>query len=281
MPGKLYIVSTPVGNLEDITYRAVRVLGESDLIACEDTRHAKKLLSRYGIDTPLTSYHEHNEDYKSRKLLSRLLDGEDVAVISDAGTPLISDPGYRVTNLAISNEIQIVSIPGPSSVLAALTMSGLPTDSFCFLGFLPKTEKKIRDYISELDEYTHTLVFYESPNRLKKTLTYLFEILGDRKGVICREITKLHEETIRGTISEMIGVIENRNSIKGEITVVIDGYREVKKDRSSRELSAVRNQLKSLKNLDLSLKDAVKVVNKESGMSKKEIYTIALEIWGN
>ena len=203
MKGKLYIVSTPIGNLEDITLRAIRILNEVDLIACEDTRVTKKLLSHYRIQKPLTTYHEHNEREKAVELLSLLEAGKNIAVVSDAGTPGISDPGYRLVSLASQKGIDVISIPGPSAAIAALSVSGLPTSSFIFFGFLPKSTKKRRELLESIKESTQTLVFYESPNRVIETLKNMFEILGDRQVSVSRELTKMFEETLRGKISSI------------------------------------------------------------------------------
>jgi len=279
MKGKLYLVSTPLGNLEDITIRALNVLRKVDIIACEDTRHAKKLLFRYGIKTATTSYFEHNEEEKSRTLVSSIKEGKDVAVISDAGTPAISDPGYKLVNLCIENEIEIISIPGPSSVIAALTSSGLPTDSFYFIGFLPRGRKKVTDLMNGIYEYSSTIIFFDSPRRIIKNLGFIHDSLGDRKAAVCREMTKLHEEVIRGTITQIIKKLEQRDSVKGEITVIMEGKKEVRSDKSEDDLEDICNRLKSLKKLGLSMKDSVKVVNEEFDIPKKKIYDVALTIW--
>lgn len=281
MSGNLYIVATPVGNLEDITYRAVRVLSEVDLVACEDTRHAKKLLSRYNIDTGTTSYHEHNEETKCHELIDEMLKSKNIAIISDAGTPLVSDPGYRLIEQAIGNNIDVISVPGASSVLAALTSSGLPTDSFCFIGFLPRTEKKKTDLLDGVSDYGQTIIIFESAKRIKKSLETLLRVLGDRRAALCREITKLHEEILRGNVSELIEKISNRDPLKGEITLVVEGYKADSKRISSDMLSSIDKRLKTLKKLGLSLKDAVKVVNHDFDLPRKKIYNKALTIWGN
>lgn len=281
MSGILYIVSTPLGNLEDITLRAVRILKEVDLIACEDTRRAGKLMKRYDIGTALTSYHEYNEEEKSRYLVSGMLKSKNVALISDAGTPLVSDPGYRLVNLAIENGIGIVSVPGPSAVFAALTCSGLPTDRFCFLGFLPKTSKKLEDFLSEIKEYPQTLILYDTARRIEKSLSSVLSVLGDRKMALCRELTKLHEEILRGAVSEILEILKNRGEMKGEITLVIDGLKEDTRKNSSHALENAENRLKKLKKMGLSMKDAVKVVNDDFDIPKNTIYGMALTIWGN
>ncbi len=220
--GTLYIVSTPIGNLEDITLRALRILKEVDLIAAEDTRRTLLLLRRYGIQTQMTSYFEGNEMKKRESILSRLKEGDRVALVSDAGTPGISDPGYRLIRLAIENSIPVIPVPGPSAVLTALSVSGLPTDAFLFKGFLPNKSKRRRDLLKELEEVRETLIFYESPHRLSETMRDIFEILGDREIVLTRELTKIYEEVLRGTVSEMIKQIGEKK-LKGEITLILSG----------------------------------------------------------
>ncbi len=220
--GMLYIVSTPIGNREDITLRALRILKEVDLIAAEDTRHTSLLLKHFGIHTPLTSYFEGNEFRKKEFILSKLKQDHRVALVSDAGTPGISDPGFRLIQIAIENQIPIVSIPGASAVIAALSVSGLPTDAFLFKGFLPHKSKKRRDWLKQLEGVRETLIFYESPHRLSETLDDIFEILGDREMVLTRELTKIYEEVLRGRVSEIQTQIGERK-LKGEITLVISG----------------------------------------------------------
>ncbi len=220
--GRLYIVSTPIGNLEDITLRAIRILKDVDLIAAEDTRHTGILLRHFGISTPLTSYFEGNELKKREFILSRLNEGKDVALVSDAGTPGISDPGFRLIQLAIQNQIPLIPIPGPSAVITALSVAGLPTDAFLFKGFLPHKSKRRRDLLKELEEVRETLVFYESPHRVSETLRDILEILGDREMVLTRELTKVYEEILRGKVSEIRDQIKDRK-LRGEITLVISG----------------------------------------------------------
>lgn len=220
--GTLYIVSTPIGNREDITLRALRILKEADLIAAEDTRHTGLLLRHFGIQTPLTSYFEGNESRKKEFILSKLRQGERVALVSDAGTPGISDPGFRLIQTAAENRIAVVPVPGPSAVIAALSVSGLPTDAFLFKGFLPHKSKKRKDWLKQLEGVRETLIFYESPHRLSETLNDIFEILGDREMVLTRELTKIYEEVLRGRVSEIQTQIGERK-LKGEITLVISG----------------------------------------------------------
>ncbi|MEW6376235.1 MAG: 16S rRNA (cytidine(1402)-2'-O)-methyltransferase [Thermodesulfobacteriota bacterium] len=220
--GTLYIVSTPIGNLEDITLRALRILKGVDLIAAEDTRRTGLLLKHFGIQTSLTSYFEGNELKKKEFILSRLRQGDQIALVSDAGTPGISDPGFRLIQTAIQNQIPIVPIPGPSAVIAALSVSGLPTDAFLFKGFLPHKSKKRRDLLKQMEEIRETLIFYESPHRISETLEDIFDILGDREIVLTRELTKTYEEVLRGKVSQILNQMEGRK-LKGEITLVISG----------------------------------------------------------
>ena len=218
----LYVVATPIGNLEDITLRALRILKEVDLIAAEDTRHTGLLLRHFGIQTPLTSYFEGNELKKKEFILSKLKQGHSIALVSDAGTPGISDPGFRLIQTTIENQISIVPIPGPSALIAALSVSGLPTDAFLFKGFLPHKSKKRKALLKQLEEVRETLILYESPHRLSETLNDIFETLGDREMVLTRELTKVYEEVLRGKISEIKKQIGERN-LKGEMTLVISG----------------------------------------------------------
>ena len=233
MKGTLYIVSTPIGNLEDITLRALRILKEVDLIAAEDTRRTGILLRHFGIQKPLTSYFEGNELKKREWILSRLKQGDRIALVSDAGTPGISDPGFRLIQVAIENLIPIVPIPGPSAVITALSVSGLPTDAFLFKGFLPHKSKKRKDLLKQLEETKETLIFYESPHRLNETLKDILDILGDREIVLTRELTKIYEEILRGKVSEIQHQLAEKK-IKGEITLVISGKKRKKKDREIR-----------------------------------------------
>lgn len=276
MFGKLFVVSTPIGNLEDITLRAVNVLKDCDVIACEDTRNAKKLLARYGIETPLTSYHEHNEVEKSPKLLERLKDGRNVALVSDAGTPSVSDPGWRLVNLSIESSIEVVPIPGPSAVLSALVVSGLPTDSFLFLGFFPKTSGKRKELLDGIIRYPHTLVFYESAKRLMGTLEAMLETLGDRKVCVAREMTKLYEEVLRGSFSEVVSVLSERETLKGEVTVVVEGSRE---EQGGASVDTSQRMLRLLRKKGFSLSEAVSLASESFGVPKNGIYRMALEIW--
>ena len=220
--GTLYIISTPIGNREDITLRALRLLREVDLIAAEDTRHTGLLLKHFGIETSLISYFEGNELKKRDLILSRLKQGDSVGLVSDAGTPGISDPGFRLIRLAVENRIPVVPIPGPSAVITALSVSGLPTDAFFFKGFLPHKSKKRRELLENLEDVRETIIFYESPHRIAETLKDILDILGDREIVLARELTKLYEEVLRGKVSEIQNQVAGRR-IKGEITLILSG----------------------------------------------------------
>src|SRR6185295_1804165 len=219
--GTLYLVATPIGNLADITHRAIDVLRNVALIACEDTRHTRKLLQHYGISTRTVSYHEHNEQERERQLIDLMREGNDVAVVSDAGTPSISDPGFRLVRAAIENEIAVVPVPGPSALISALIAAGLPTDEFFFGGFLPARTSARRTRLTELRSVPGTLIFYEAPHRLAETLKDAYEILGEREAVVARELTKLHEEIKRGRLSELAEHYSNEEP-RGEIVLLID-----------------------------------------------------------
>jgi len=227
--GVLYVVSTPIGNLDDITLRALHTLKSVNLIAAEDTRRTQRLLARFDFHTTLTSYHDFNKDVKAPILVSRILEGQSVALVSDAGTPLISDPGYVLVNHCIEAGIRVIPIPGPSVLTAALAASGLPTDAFHFEGFLPKRPGRLARRLEELESYPGTIVLFESPHRLAKTLAAIRAGWGNRRAVVARELTKIHEEFLRGTLDEVLAAIEPR-SLRGEITLLITG----KSDHTSR-----------------------------------------------
>ncbi|HLL74319.1 MAG TPA: 16S rRNA (cytidine(1402)-2'-O)-methyltransferase [Pyrinomonadaceae bacterium] len=220
--GTLYLVSTPIGNLEDITRRALRVLAEADLVACEDTRHTRKLLDHYRIKTRTVSYHEHNERERADELVGRLLAGESVALVSDAGTPAVSDPGFRLVRAAVERKITVVPVPGPAAFVAALVASGLPTDEFYFGGFLPARSVARRARLSGLRALPATLVFYEAPHRITETLRDAREILGEREAAVARELTKLHEEIARGRLTDLAARFGEEERARGEMVLVID-----------------------------------------------------------
>lgn len=270
--GTLYIVSTPIGNLEDITLRALRVLKEVDLIAAEDTRHTRKLLTYYNIHTPLTSYFEHNELVKAPEIIKRLKDGKDVALVSDAGTPGISDPGYRLVGLAIEDSISVVPIPGPCAIIASLSASGLPTDRFSFFGFIPKKKMERKAFLTNLKGEDRTIVLYESPRRLRATLEDILETLGDVELVVAREVTKIHEEFLRGKVSHILKVLRER-AIKGEITIILKGLGIEKEERPI--LDEIREHQERF---GLPLKEMVKIVAKERGLPKSEVYKESLRL---
>jgi 16S rRNA (cytidine1402-2'-O)-methyltransferase len=270
----LYLVATPIGNLEDITLRALRVLKEVDVIACEDTRQTQKLLNHYAISKPTTSYHEHNEMTRSAELVKQMQEGASVALVTDAGMPGISDPGYRLITLAIRHHLPVIPVPGPSAFLAALAASGLPTDSFHFSGFLPAKRGERRAALEEVKNSSLTEIFYEAPHRLLETLDDIVAILGSsRHIVIAREVTKLHEEFLRGRAEELHQAVKARDAIKGEITLLI-GRAEPAEPQAERGLQpSVRERLAQImteQNLDE--KAALKKLAKERGISKSEAY---------
>jgi 16S rRNA (cytidine1402-2'-O)-methyltransferase len=271
MPGILYIVATPIGNLEDITLRAIRTLKEADVIAAEDTRHTQVLLKHFAINTPLTSFHEHNERTKTAQLVTRLERGESIALVSDAGTPAISDPGYRLVVAAIGAGIRVIPIAGPSALIAALSAAGLPTDGFDFRGFLPARKQERRSKLQELRDGRYTMVFYETPHRLQESLDDVREILGDRRMVLAREVTKLHEEFLRGRISEVIGEV-SRREIRGEMTLVIEGC----SDSNAASEEALVDEIDKLKGEGMRIKEIAEIIGEKYGYSKREIYRLAL-----
>ncbi len=220
--GKVYLVPTPIGNMGDITQRAVDILNAVDIIACEDTRHSGQLLKKLEISKRLVSYHDFNESSRAARLVEEVRTGKSIAVITDAGSPGISDPAYRIVRSAIDNEVEIVPLPGANALIPALTASGLPTDRFFFEGFLPNKSAARRNRLQRLAEFDHTLVFYESPHRIEKTISDVLEVLGDRQVCLAREITKIHEEFIRGAASEVLERIK-RKPVKGEIVLLVSG----------------------------------------------------------
>jgi 16S rRNA (cytidine1402-2'-O)-methyltransferase len=273
MSGALYIVPTPIGNLEDVTFRAVRVLKEVDLIAAEDTRHSQVLLNHYGIRTRLTSYHEHNERSKTRELVEQLRQGISIALLTDAGTPMISDPGYRLVREAIRAGLQVIPLPGPSAVTAALSAAGLPTDRFGFEGFLPAKKSERRNSLEALKGDTRTLIFYEAPHRLKETLADMAEIFGDREVAIGREISKVHEEFLRGAIREILAMIEQQN-VRGEITLVVQGAIGGAPVSEERVLTEIRQLAEN----GMRVKEISELVGAHHGISKREVYRLALRL---
>src|SRR6266481_1841080 len=268
----LYLVATPIGNLEDITLRAVRVLKEADVIACEDTRQTQKLLNHYGISTRKTSYHEHNEMTRAAELVLDLEGAARVALVTDAGMPGISDPGFRLISLAIRHHIPVVPIPGASAFLAALVASGLPTDSFRFSGFLPPKSGQRRQMLESIKASPRTQVFYEAPHRVKEAVEEVVEILGgERQLVIAREVTKIHEELLRGRAREALEKLKARGDIKGEITLLIGKAEET--ERKAAAGVSVRQRLQQIMAEEkLDEKAALKRIAREMGVSKSEAY---------
>jgi len=266
MPASLYLVATPIGNLEDITLRALRVLKEADVIACEDTRQTGKLLAHFGIDKPTVSYHEHNEAARTQELLARLEAGAEVALVSDAGTPLISDPGYRLLTAAIAAGIPVVPVPGASAVLSALAAAGLPTDAFRFGGFLPVKSTQRRKALESLRAETCTLIFYEAPHRILDTLSDIVALLGDRPVVVARELTKFYEEFLRGTAEQVRLQLAARPSVKGEITLLIG------KGAPAVATTSVEEAVHELEEAGIPRMDAIKQVARDRGLSKRDVY---------
>jgi len=273
--GILYVVATPIGNLEDITLRALRILREVDLIAAEDTRQTRKLLEAYNISASLISLHEHNEKLKSSSIVERIKAGKNVAYVSDAGTPCISDPGYYLISLAQSEEIKIVPVPGVSAVITAMSVCGFPADEFIFCGFLSARQNKRRQALELLKKERRTIIIYESPMRILSTLEDILIILGDREVVIARELTKMFEEIKRGRISPLL---KNSNQLKtkGEFTIIIKGAEEEQQKITDEEIEKSLRQF--LENNEISMRDAVAEVVAMTGLPKNRIYKIAVKV---
>jgi 16S rRNA (cytidine1402-2'-O)-methyltransferase len=270
LPGSLYLVATPIGNLDDITLRALRVLREEvSLIACEDTRQTQKLLQHFEIRQPLVSYHEHNEGRRSAEILAALERGESVALVSDAGTPLISDPGYRVVAEAIEHGMPVVPIPGASALLAALTASGLPVHEFRFAGFLPPKALARRRMLESLVHETTTIVAYESPHRILETLADMRELLANASVVLAREVTKVHEEFLRGSAASILKILDARDAVKGEITLLIAPSPTV-------ESGDPLEEVLRLTAAGVDRMEAIKTVAKRLGLPKREVYRLAM-----
>lgn len=274
MPGTLYLCATPIGNLEDMTYRAVRTLKEVDLIAAEDTRNSIKLLNHFEIHTPMTSYHEYNKYEKGRKLVEKLLEGADIALITDAGTPGISDPGEELAAMCHEAGIRVTAVPGAAACITALTISGLPTRRFAFEAFLP-SDKKEREYVLEsLEKESRTIVLYEAPHRLVKTLKLLHERLGDRRISVCRELTKRHETVYQSVLSEAAAYYE-QNAPKGECVLVIEGLNRQELVRQEQERWAdmsIEEHMEHYLSRGMDRKEAMKQTAKDRGVPKREIY---------
>lgn len=273
MPGALYIIATPIGNLEDITYRAVRILGEVDLIAAEDTRHSLKLLNHFNISKPLTSYFDHNQQLKGERILSALEQGKSVALISDAGTPCISDPGFQLVRSALAQDIPVIPIPGPCAAITALSASGLPSDCFTFAGFPPSRQGKRRTFLTDLAMLPGTLVLYEAPHRLENTLRDIRDVMGERHVVVARELTKIYEEFIQGTVSEVMTAVAN-GKVRGEVVILL-----APGEAAGRPAEPLDDLLRRLLDEEgLSVKDAARKAAEITGTSRNEAYALALRM---
>lgn len=278
MSGTLYLCATPIGNLEDMTFRAIRVLKEVDLIAAEDTRNSVKLLNHFEIKTPMTSYHEYNKIEKGHKLVERLQNGETIALITDAGTPGISDPGEELVKMCQEAGIPVTAVPGAAACITALTISGLPTRRFAFEAFLPTDKKERQAVLDELKEETRTIVLYEAPHRLVKTLKLLTDVLGDRKVSVCRELTKKHETVFATTLPEALAYYE-KNAPKGECVIVIEGKsrQEIREEEKAQwEQLTVEEHMEHYLSGGMEKKEAMKQVAKDRGVSKRDIYQALL-----
>ena len=271
-PDMLYVVATPIGNLEDISLRAIRTLKEVCLIAAEDTRKTRILLNKYDISTKLTSYYEHSKQTKTATLLDRLINDENIAIVSEAGMPGISDPGYELIQAAIENGINVVPIPGPSAVTTALVVSGLPVSEFTYIGFLPRKKAERKKLLELIADEPRTIVAFEAPHRIKASLSDIKEILGARQIAVCRELTKLHEEVFRGSVAQ---AIEHFDNPRGEFTLVIEGKT---KEEQAIDVSAIKEELKQLKKSGIKAKEATVKISKEHGITRKQVYDIWLSL---
>nr|HID59292.1 16S rRNA (cytidine(1402)-2'-O)-methyltransferase [Desulfobacterales bacterium] len=273
--GTLFVVATPIGNLEDITLRAIRTLKDVNLIAAEDTRRTRKILAHFKIDTPIVSFHDHNKESRASDLIRNLKKGAHIALVTDAGTPSVSDPGFYLVRAAVSESIPVVPIPGVSAITAALSISDLPTDSFTFIGFLPRKPKKRRELLEGLKAEPRTLIFYESPYRMLTLLHELFEVMGDRKAILAREMTKLHEEIVRGRLSVLMERLEDGLPLKGECTLLIEGHDR----RDDWDIDSIREDfLRLRKKTDLSFSELVNVLARLRGVPRRVVYEEALKI---
>lgn len=279
MSGKLYLCATPIGNLEDITLRVLRTLKEVDLIAAEDTRNSIKLLNHFDIKTPMTSYHEYNKIDKAYVLISKMQEGQNIALITDAGTPGISDPGEELAAMCYEAGIEVTSLPGPAACITALTLSGLPTRRFAFEAFLPADKKERKQILDSLENETRTMIIYEAPHRLVRTLEELYEVLGDRAMTLCRELTKKHENVFKSTLSEILAY-HRENPPKGECVMIIEGksFKELKEESQEEFLKIpLQDHMKHYMDQGHSKKEAMKLVAKDRGVGKREIYQQLLE----
>ncbi len=275
MPGILYLVATPIGNLSDISARAIATLKNVDMIACEDTRHTQKLLNHLGIRVKTVSYHEHNEAERTKELIKILSDGRSVAVVSDAGTPGINDPGSSIVQAAIESGIDVVPIPGPTAFVSAVIGSGLPTDTVLFAGFLPSKKSERRRRLEELRSVPATIAFFETPHRISASLVDCIDILGDRKAALARELTKLHEEFLRGTFSQLTSAISSAKP-RGEFVLVIDRERESDLARIDKEKSSLPERVAEFESEGLDRRAALKKAAKEFGVPRAEAYRMLL-----
>lgn len=271
----LFVVATPIGNMDDITIRAIRTLGSVDWIAAEDTRHTGKLLNHHGIRSRLVSCHEHNETERTPFLVEKLKTGQSVAIVSDAGTPGVSDPGYRLVQAAVENDIPVVPIPGPSAAITALSASGLPSDSFIFIGFAPSKKNKRQRLLESLAQSSRTLIFYESSRRIVQFIDEIISEMGDRYGVIGRELTKMHEEFVRGTLSQIQKHLKSMNSIKGEITLLVEGQKEDQAMTIGMLQDEMRRRLDEKR---LSPSQLAKEIGREYGISRQDVYSELLKL---
>lgn len=280
MQGKLYLCATPIGNLEDITYRVLRTLKEVDLIAAEDTRNSIKLLNHFDIHTPMTSYHEYNKIEKAETLICKMQEGTNIALITDAGTPGISDPGEELVRMCYKAGIEVTSLPGPAACITALTLSGLPTRRFAFEAFLPADKRERQAVLSELVNETRTIILYEAPHRLVKTLQELLETLGNRPMTLCRELTKKHETAFVSTIEDILKFYETQEP-KGECVLVIEGKSRaelLQQERARWEEMTIEEHMKVYLEQGMDKKEAMKCVAKDRGVSKRDIYQALLSL---
>jgi len=274
-PGTLYVVATPIGHRDDITLRALKILGQVDLIAAEDTRKTRRFLELHGINASFISYHEHNEQDRAPQILKKLQTGTSIALVSNAGTPTVSDPGYRLIKSAAKNNVTIVPVPGVSAAAAALSVAGLPTDAFTFAGFLPKKKGKRLKLLAQLAQEPRTLIFYESPKRILTLINEIIDTMGDRYGVMAREMTKLHEEFIRDQLSEILAALKGRSAIKGECTLLVSGW----DDNRAVEWESVQNEIKDqLQSSTEPISKVVKKISQKYGLPKNKVYQEALVI---
>ncbi len=281
MPGTLYLCATPIGNLEDMTFRCIRILKEADLIAAEDTRNSIKLLNHFEIRTPMTSYHEYNKIEKGRKLVERLLDGEDIALITDAGTPGISDPGEELVRMCREAGIAVTAVPGAAACVTALTISGLPTRRFAFEAFLPADKKERQAILEEMKQETRTMVLYEAPHRLVRTLETLLDSLGNRRVSICRELTKKHETVFASALADSV-LYYKEHEPKGECVIVIEGKSRAEIQAGERDKWAqmsIEEHMEFYMGEGMEKKDAMKQVAKDRGVSKREIYQALVNLY--